>query len=1859
MTTHAQLAVEVDSGRAFATAFTNLTVSTIFFTADIFIHESDWEDIVPANTTPFERTTNVTIQSMPDNIARRDYFAFNGGYVKDKVKLGPGVVVTMHGIVLTRYRDGLVSSAPGLDLFAKSDPPATPALAAASQTPLFLMINTAVNQQLCFSEETSKQSAAALPSRGSFPGVQLYNLSVPQPGCVPVPVGGDRSATSGPSPPAASGSTGTGVGAGAGTAASVPWLQRCWAIRLKYIDVAVPGAVFEPTGRVERTNYWAVARQVDVLCDAVATPECVAQLGPLGCYQSTLFQASQPHGSASPPPPGPLAAGAPGGVGGGNGGSPSSAAPVGVVVGAAVGAACVAALVAGAAVLLYCRRGTRRRSGSSSRDGGVGDGGGGPGGSKQQKLPHTDSISTGAGSGSLGKGSTAEQRPLLLLRAGCADAAATTAAAARVAAAGAAVTPGGGGNARGGGTKATSPAAAAVAVTAVQDDRSDVPLLFPTAAVGPATAATDGARTASCCGSGSVSFAEAAGQGQGRHGTTGDVAGPAAADDGGSVGAEASEQVILEPSSNSGGAGSSSNSGDVGSLLGKGAFGKVVHGLYKGRHVAVKLVHDAHAFGGPSASLMRSFTQEVEVLGRCRHPNVVQLLAACLQPPRLCLVMELMEASLAQALYGPYPPAVPADVPALPLPPLAPRPMAAAVAMPSPSAVQHGDGGSRLVPLQTVLHITLEVAKALEYLHPTVPGNVLLNDPWGERPVVKITDFGLSRLRVTAAPTLTPDAGTPAYLAPECLDASAPGTSVITHRADIYSLGIMTWEMLAGSRPWRGFTIMQMAYKTSQGERPPLHAIPEARCPPRLRALINAMWDPDPKRRPAAAEVVKLLMLIQQEVEHGAPASDYSHSGSSSAQQQRAASGVGSGCGEGGSSGPAAWARHAQGREGCAPAAVVLLPAQPPQRVLNSPAAVAAASAQLAGAGAPDAAWGPAAAGGAALGDAESLPGSTLDGGGSSMGQQSRAHNDSGFVVLGGYGVGSLLHRLRRAGRWAPAGPAVADGAGGAVAGAGCAVPWGSPWAARSAAARALQVDSFLRLEPACEQGATAGRSRGGRGGGGAGGEEEDWSVNATGGGRPRAQAAIAYLTDQSDLPLFRSADAVSTVGTGLFPFLRTPSADAAVLNGLLLAAAGPAAGAAGAGAPGAAASAATAAAAAVRGSPHKTATLEQQRRPLQQPVPPGAGVLSCELLPTQVQGQGQAQQPPQLQGPRGALPALLSAGGAPAPAPGGGGTNTAAGSSSSLGQGQQGQGLSGLGLSGLSLGSPAAVVLTPRNDESLAGRGTASTAAGASSSADGPHGCSRPPPLARAPPPRLCLPAAGSHAASRRLTTRRGASPGLAATSSAVGGAAAAGGGNYGNTISSAALLSSSSSSFGPAGGRASRAQRVTRAPLQLYGFAEREGRYKKRPRDTAARAARQAQYRLNQILKLDDPRVMNADLVSGFAYFAKGLNSIMQQFVKWAEEDSAARDAVDKASRIIQAGSLGHGTQVTEAFDVDLLVLIREWGGRDLSDLAAWQDDKEGIVTAMRRDVKDALQKANPGWAVSVHNLAHYRNVLLVTVGDVAVDLLLLPDCVKATPPPSQEQWAQLQWDAVMRPVIAHPDTARYGQVRERAASPAFVELLSATRGDVKDVIRFVKGLYKLGVYGGGGAAAGQGERIRSISLEVLVLAADQRLRPRWAQQGRRELGGNTYKLDLFLEFLRLVVVAVRKREVVMLDAGPWGYSSELGERCRHNWDDHPVRIICPWDPTCNLERDREHRGRSDWGALADVAQELLDLLLFDGRGTFADFERHPAVARALGRVLLGGGGGDSSSSGKLGSGGGGGGGGGILARLWPRAG
>lgn len=83
---------------------------------------------------------------------------------------------------------------------------------------------------------------------------------------------------------------------------------------------------------------------------------------------------------------------------------------------------------------------------------------------------------------------------------------------------------------------------------------------------------------------------------------------------------------------------------------------------------------------------------------------------------------------------------------------------------------------------------------------------------------------------------------------------------------DVYALGVLLWEMLAGRRPWAGYSQVAIGVATFlHNKRLPLdEPTMNGRCPPRLRQLLQQCWESDPQRRPAAAEVAKTLMLAQQ-----------------------------------------------------------------------------------------------------------------------------------------------------------------------------------------------------------------------------------------------------------------------------------------------------------------------------------------------------------------------------------------------------------------------------------------------------------------------------------------------------------------------------------------------------------------------------------------------------------------------------------------------------------------------------------------------------------------------------------------------------------------------------------------------------------------------------------------------------------------------------------------------------------------------------------------------------------------------------------------------------------------------------------
>ncbi|KAG2429759.1 hypothetical protein HXX76_010543 [Chlamydomonas incerta] len=281
--------------------------------------------------------------------------------------------------------------------------------------------------------------------------------------------------------------------------------------------------------------------------------------------------------------------------------------------------------------------------------------------------------------------------------------------------------------------------------------------------------------------------------------------------------------------------------------------------------------------------------------------------------------------------------------------------------------------------------------------------------------------------------------------------------------------------------------------------------------------------------------------------------------------------------------------------------------------------------------------------------------------------------------------------------------------------------------------------------------------------------------------------------------------------------------------------------------------------------------------------------------------------------------------------------------------------------------------------------------------------------------------------------------------------------------------------------------------------------------------------------------------------------------------------------------------------------MVFVREYDGVDVTDLEVWRDDS---LKYMRRHVKDLLQGADASWEVVIKNDAHYQHVLQVEVDGLEVDLLLAPDCAGGN---AGRKWACMQHRRLTRPLLHAPAAASFDLVRHRADSAALNQFYIAASDEAKEVMRFVKGLYKSGI-----PSDQDHERIRSVSLEVLVLAAGQQLRSN--RQCRKQRRGKVYKLQLFVEFLRLVVAAVKQRKVVMLDASywcravrPYGYTREVGMQYDHIWGNDRVQIIHPTDFTCNLERAPEGRAPSDWSGLVRLAELLLCVLDSDSPSYF----------------------------------------------------
>ncbi len=162
--------------------------------------------------------------------------------------------------------------------------------------------------------------------------------------------------------------------------------------------------------------------------------------------------------------------------------------------------------------------------------------------------------------------------------------------------------------------------------------------------------------------------------------------------------------------------------------------------------------------------------------------------------------------------------------------------------------------------VEEAVRIGAEVASALAAAH---EAGILHLDVKPENLVfdaadrVKIVDFGVARALGVGAAEPAPASGTPAYLSPEQLAGRAPDP-----RSDLWALGVVLHELLAGRRPFEGRDRRTLAVAIAKGP-PPAVAGLRPGVPPALSGLVARLLDPDPDGRPPSARAVEAELRAQ------------------------------------------------------------------------------------------------------------------------------------------------------------------------------------------------------------------------------------------------------------------------------------------------------------------------------------------------------------------------------------------------------------------------------------------------------------------------------------------------------------------------------------------------------------------------------------------------------------------------------------------------------------------------------------------------------------------------------------------------------------------------------------------------------------------------------------------------------------------------------------------------------------------------------------------------------------------------------------------------------------------------------------
>ena len=304
-------------------------------------------------------------------------------------------------------------------------------------------------------------------------------------------------------------------------------------------------------------------------------------------------------------------------------------------------------------------------------------------------------------------------------------------------------------------------------------------------------------------------------------------------------------------------------------LLGKGGMGAV----YRARHillgdrVAIKLLPPEMR---SNTEWLRRFQREGQAARRFRHPNAVTVYDLRTSADgTIYLVMEYVEGNTLDnelRKRGKFSPAEAVTV---------------------------------LTPVMSVLN----AAHAMGVVHRDLkPENIMIGKPsTGGEPVVKLLDLGIAKLREVAGAEKTGNTnltiagqmlGTPYYMSPEQWgELPTDGNSDIDGRADIYSLGVVFYELIAGRRPFSGVTLAELRRQHVSVTPPLLHEVEQAVSENFSRAIARSIAKDRGERQATAGELEKELFAALS-AEGIAPATSLSELASGSPSASTASRGV-------------------------------------------------------------------------------------------------------------------------------------------------------------------------------------------------------------------------------------------------------------------------------------------------------------------------------------------------------------------------------------------------------------------------------------------------------------------------------------------------------------------------------------------------------------------------------------------------------------------------------------------------------------------------------------------------------------------------------------------------------------------------------------------------------------------------------------------------------------------------------------------------------------------------------------------------------------------------------------------------------